>query len=187
MKKTVSRLGLVAALAVILIMASGSLAAQPVAAGTARIPIENYFISCELVSLDRMWVEDGVRHIRGRNLAGIVISNEDYHAGPATNMVNMNIVLASGHVTSFGKLEMHPVAYPDGGWEGSFTSQGLPGDQTGVARLKGYGSLKGYYTKTVITHLSGPALFQMFGDVCGTGKILGGSHAVGYVLLPGGE
>jgi hypothetical protein len=185
MKSAIARMSLILVLAAILV--SGPLAAGPVAAGTTRIPIVNYFISCEQVAVERMWIEDGVMHVRGRELAGEVRSNEDYHAGPATNLANANVVLATGHGTFWGKLEMFPEAYPDGWWEGSFSIQGLPGDQTGIARLKGYGSLAGYSTKTTVTHMPGPALHTLFPDACGGAMPIGGSRAEGYVLIPGGE
>jgi hypothetical protein len=189
MKVAIARMSLVLALAAILAVVSVSLSASPVAAETTRIPIVNYFISCEQVSIDRVWIEDGVKHVRGRHLVGEVRSTENFHAGPATNLANANVVLATGHGTFHGKLEMHPVAYPDGWWEGSFSIQGfaVPGGQTGVARLKGYGDLAGYGTKTTVTHMPGPALHALFPDACGGEIPLGGSRAEGFVMLPGGE
>jgi hypothetical protein len=184
MKSAIARMSLVLALVAILAMASA-----PVAAETTRIPIVNYFISCEQVAIERVWVEDGVKHVRGRQLVGEVRSESEggFHAGPATNWANANIVLATGHGTFWGKLEMNPTEWPEGWWEGSFSIQGLPGDQTGVARLKGYGSLAGYSTKTEVRHMSGPALHTRFPDACGGNVPLGGSVATGYVMIPGGE
>ena len=186
MKIAIARMSLFLALVAILAMASA-----PVAAGTTRIPIVNYFISCEQVEVERSWIEDGVLHVRGRQLVGEVRSESEggFHAGPATNLANANIVLATGHGTFWGKLEMHPEAYQGGWWEGSFSIQGLPGDQTGIARLKGYGDLSGYSTKTTVTHMSGPALHALFPDACGgpDNEPIGGSVATGYVLIPGGE
>ena len=182
MKSAITRLSLILALVAILAMGSA-----PVAAETTRIPIVNYFISCEQVAIERVWIEDGVKHVRGRELAAEVRSNEDFHAGLATNWANANVVLATGHGTFWGKLEMRPEAFPGGWWEGSFAIQGLPGDQTGIARLKGYGTLTGYSTKTTVTHMSGPALHALFPDACGGNMPLGGSVARGYVVIPGGE
>jgi hypothetical protein len=182
MKIAIARMSLVLTLVAILAMASA-----PVAAETTRIPIVNYFISCEQVAIERVWIEDGIKHVRGRELAAEVISTEDYHTGPATNWVNANVVLATLHGTFHGKLEMHPEAYPGGWWEGSFSIQGLPGEQTGIARLKGYGDLDGYSTKTTVTHMPGPALHALFPDACGGAMPLGGSVATGYVMMPGGD
>jgi hypothetical protein len=163
------------------------LSASPAAAKTTRIPIVNHFISCEQVAVERVWIEDGVKHVRGRELAAEVRSTEDYHTGPATNWANANVVLETGHGTFHGNLEMRPTAYPGGWWEGSFSIQGLPGDQVGVARLKGYGSLAGYSTKTQVRHMPGPALHALFPDACGGAMPLGGSRAEGFVTIPGGE
>jgi hypothetical protein len=102
-------------------------------------------------------------------------------------MANANVVMATGHGTFHGKLDMRPTAYPEGWWEGSFSIQGLPGDQTGVARLQGYGSLAGYSTKTQVKHMPGFALHALFPDACGGNMPLGGSRAEGYILIPGGE
>jgi hypothetical protein len=187
MKKTITQISLIITLVAVVFILSGQVTARPVEAQTTRIPIVNYFLSCEEVTVERAWVADGVKHVRGRYLVGEVISTEAYHTGPAVNIANANVVMATKHGTFFGKLEMRPEAYPDGWWEGSFTIQGLPGDQTGIARLKGYGSLEGYSTKTVVTHMSGPALQALFPDACGGSMPLGGSRAEGYVLLPGGE
>jgi hypothetical protein len=187
MKKTIAQKCLIVTLAAVMVVVVGSLAVQPVAAETTRIPIVNYFISCEQLSIERVWIENGVKHVRGRELAAEVRSNEAFHAGAATNWANANVVLATGYGTFFGKLEMHPEAYPGSWWEGNFSIQGLPGEQTGVARLKGYGSLAGYYTKTQVTHMSGPALHALFPDACGGAMPLGGSIAQGFVMLPGGE
>jgi hypothetical protein len=181
MNSTVARFSLILALVATLV-----LFAAPAAAKTTRIPIVNYFLSCTQVSIERVWVEDGVKHVRGRHLDAEVVSTEEYHTGSATNLANANIVLATGHGTFWGKLEMHPDAYPDGWWEGSFSIQGLPGDQTGVARLKGYGSLTGYSTKTVVKHMPGTILHSLFPDACGGSMPLGGSRAEGFILIPGG-
>jgi hypothetical protein len=165
-----------------------SLLASQAAAETTRIPIVNFFISCEQVAVDRMWIEDGVQHVRGRELDAEVRSNEEFHAGPATNWANANIVLATGYGTFHGRLEMRPEAYyPRGWWEGRFTIQGLPGDQTGIARLKGYGDLAAYNTQTWVKHMSGVALHNLFPDACNGNMPLGGSRSEGFVIIPGGE
>jgi hypothetical protein len=189
MKSTIARLSLILALsAILLAMVSAPLAAGPAAAATTRIPIENWFIACEEVKIERKWVGDGILHVRGRELNAVVVSTENYHAGPAKNWANANIVLATGYGTFHGMLEMRPEAYPGGWWEGHFSIQGPPGDQDGVARLKRYGSLAGYSTKTRVRHMPGPALDALFPDVCGVNvEPLGGSHAVGFVMIPGGE
>ena len=182
MKSTIARMSLLLTLVAILAMASA-----PVAAETTRIPIVNYFISCEQVAVERVWIEDGVKHVRGRQLAAEVISTEDYHTGPATNWANANVILATGYGTFWGNLEMHPEAYPGGWWEGSFSIQGLPGEQTGIARLKGYGDLTGYSTKTTVTHMPGPTLQALFPEACGGDMPIGGSRAEGFMMIPGGE
>lgn len=187
MRSRSARLRLVLALAAMLVMVSAPLVVSPVAAKTIRIPIVNHFISCEQVGIERVWTEGGVRHVRGRELAAEVRSNEDFHAGSATNWANANVILATGYGTFWGELEMHPDAYPGSGWTGHFAIQGLPGDQTGIARLKGYGDLAGYLTKTEVKHMSGPALLAEFPDACGGNMPLGGSRAEGFVMMPGGE
>jgi hypothetical protein len=187
MKIAIARMSLILAMTAILAVVSVLLSASPVTAATTRIPIVNYFISCEQVAVERVWIEHGVKHVRGRELAAEVISTEDYHTGPATNWANANVVLATGHGTFWGKLEMKPTEWPEGWWEGSFSIQGLPGEQTGVARLKGYGSLAGYSTKTDVRHMSGTDLHSLFPDACGGNVPLGGSVATGYVMIPGGE
>ncbi|MEN8241196.1 MAG: hypothetical protein ABFS17_04700 [Chloroflexota bacterium] len=188
MKRINARISLLVSLAAVIAIVVGLSAAQPAAAaGTTRIPIENNFISCEVASIDRVWVEDGVKHVRGKLVYAEVRSNENYHVGPATNLSNANIELATMYGTFNGKVEMFPDAYPDGGWEGTFVAQGVVGFHTGTSQLKGTGSLKGYKTKLVFSHISGPALHAMFPDACGGNMPLGGTSAVGYVLIPGGE
>jgi hypothetical protein len=188
MKMTIVQKSLAITLVAVMILAVGLLAARPVAAkGTVRIPIENSFISCQLDSIERVWIEDGVKHIRGKLVYGEVRSTENYHVGPATNLSNANIDLATMSLTANGKLEMFPEAYPDGGWVGSFVAQGQVGFQTGSAVLKGTGSLQAYLTKLWFTHMSGPSLQAMFPDACGGNMPLGGTVAEGYVLIPSGE
>jgi hypothetical protein len=169
------------------------LVSVPAAAKTTRIPIVNHFIACEEAAVERMWVEGGVQHIRGRHLVGVVRSSDFYHAGPATSVVNANINLETGRGTFWGELEIIPTKYLNTWWEGSFSIQGLPGEQTGVARLKGYGELEGYHTKTQVTHMSGDDLLDLYPGVCGFDDEgnpimpLGGSRADGFVMIPGGE
>ena len=188
MNKTIVRKSLVVTLAAVLIIVTTSLAVQPAAAnGTIVVPIENNFISCQQVSIDRVWVDDGVRHIRGRLLHGEVRSNEDFHPGFATNLIDVNWDLTTGLATFHGEVTMYPDAYPNGGWEGIFNAQGLMGQQTGKSVLKGTGSLKGYLTMLEFTHLSGPEIHALYPDACGGNMPLGASQAVGYVLIPAGK
>ena len=186
MRSTVARLSLILALAAVLAMLGAPLAVGSAAAGTTWIPIENYFLSCTVVSVEKVWTEGGVMHVRGRELAGEVISDREFHTGPATNWANANVNLETGYATFHGKLEMRPTAFPEGWWEGNFSIQGLPGEQTGIARLKGYGTMEGYLTKTAVTHMPGWKLHDLFPEACGGNEPIGGSRAVGYVMIPGG-
>lgn len=187
MKITIARIIGILALVAILVVVFVSCSASPATAETTQIPIVNHFVSCEQVSVESTWTEDGVKHVRGRHLEADVISTEEYHTGLGTNWANANIVLETNHGTFWGELVMDPDAYPDGWWEGSFSIRGLPGEQIGVARLKGYGSLAGYSTKTQVTHMSGQKLHELFPDACGGNVPLGGSRAEGFVLIPGGD
>jgi len=188
MKRTIAQKSLIVFLAAVVVMVIGFLAIQPVAADYENlIPIENYFISCEEVSIQRVWKENGTKFVRGRHLNGEVISDKDFHTGLGTNMANANIVSETSHGTFFGELEMSPDAHQDGGWEGLFFIQGLPGEQIGSAWLRGTGSLEGYFTQTEVKHMSGSALHDLFPDACGGNMPLGGSRAEGYVIFPSGE
>lgn len=184
MKKSFLQKNLQAGIAIVLALTSVILAINSVEAGSTRIPVENYFITCSQESIERIWIEGGVKHLRGRYLIAEVYSNENYHAGPATNLANANIVLESSHGTFWGKVDMNPTAWPAGGWQGTFTIQGLPGDQTGVARLKGYGDLEGYTTKLTARHMPPSVLHEKFPDACGGEMPIGGSLGQGYIQVP---
>ncbi|MEN8241195.1 MAG: hypothetical protein ABFS17_04695 [Chloroflexota bacterium] len=185
MKSRIARLGMSVSLAAVIAIVFGLTAAQPVAADDLdKIPIENYFISCEEVSIEKAWVADGTKIVRGRLLNGQVVSNEDFHTGPATNLANANVNLETMRGMFFGQLNMSPEAYPEGGWVGWFFIQGVPGDQTGVDGLRGTGSLAGYYTKSTVRHMPPDKLHELFPEACGGEMPVGGSRAEGYVYLP---
>ncbi|MFC2026301.1 hypothetical protein ACFLUC_03810 [Chloroflexota bacterium] len=163
----------------------GLMTVQHVAAASYdQVWIENYFISCEEVSIKKVWTINGINYVRERHLKGEVISNTDFNTGEATNMENTNVELGTGYGTFFGRLEMYPKAYPDGGWKGYFFIKGLPGDQTGSAWLRGTGSLSGYYTKSSVKHVPGSTLHKLFPDACDGNMPVGGSHGKGFVVLP---
>jgi hypothetical protein len=171
-------------LAALMVIAIGSLAVQPAFAGGTRIPIVNFFISCEEVSIEEVKTEDGVKYITGRYLTAEVRSSHDYHRGPAINISNVTVVMDSKLATFSGTVDMDPTAWPAGGWKGTYTIEGMPGDQTGVAHLRGYGDLEGYITKLNAKHVSGPTLHGLFPDACGGNVPIGGSMAEGYILVP---
>ena len=184
MKKILARKKLMIIIAAVLVIMISSSTVQPALAGSTRIPIVNFFISCEEVSVDEVWTEDGVKYIRGRYLTAEVRSSHDYHRGPAINFSNVDVVMDTKYATFFGRVEMNPTAWLAGGWQGTYTIEGLPGDQTGVAHLRGFGDLEGYITKLTAKHVSGPTLHGLFPDACGGNVPLGGSMAEGYILVP---
>lgn len=184
MKRKIANKGQILMLAALLVITAVSLAVQTANAESEKIPIVNYFISCEEASVESAEIENGVKQVSGRYLIGEVRSTEDYHSGPATNMANATVVMETGHGTFSGKLEMQPTAWLAGGWLGTYTIEGFPGNQIGVARLRGYGDLEGYITETTVKHMSGRALHNLFPDACGGNMPVGGSQAEGYIIVP---
>jgi len=185
MKSTVLRWSLVLALVAVLVMVSAPLGARPVAAETIRIPIDNYNVNCVIVSQTPPWVEDGILHIRNRDMTGYVLSNSDTHEGTGHMVANANIELATGYGSYWGTLEIYPYAYPDGYWAGSFSMQVNEGKVGGKARLQGYGSLNGLATKSDLMPLT-PDQLGDYAYLCG-GPPISGAHAVGFIMDPGGE
>jgi hypothetical protein len=185
MKGSILRWSLILALVAILAMFGAPLAISPVAAGTIRIPVDNYNVNCAILS-QTMWIsEGGILHIRDRVMEGMVLSDGDYHQGTGHMVANANINLATMYGSYWGTLEIYPDAYPDGHWAGSFAMQVNEGKASGIARLQGYGELNGLATKSELTPLM-PAELAAYADLCG-GPPISGAHAVGFVMDPGGE
>jgi hypothetical protein len=185
MKSIALRWSLVMALVAILAMFGAPLAASPAAAATIQIPIDNYNVNCVILSQTPPWVEDGILHIRNRDMTGYVLSTSDTHQGTGHMVANANIELATGYGSYWGTLEIYPYAYPDGHWAGSFAMQVNEGKVGGKARLQGYGSLNGLATKSDLVPLT-PAELAAYAGLCG-GPPISGAHAVGFVMDPGGE
>jgi hypothetical protein len=171
-------------LAAVMVILISSSTVQPTLAGATRIPIINFFISCEEVSVEEVKTVDGVKYISGRYLTAEVRSSHDYHRGPAINISNVTVEMDTKMATFSGRVEMDPTAWVAGGWQGTYTIEGVPGDQTGVAHLRGFGDLEGYITKLTAKHVSGPTLHGLFPDACGGNVPIGGSMAEGYILVP---
>ena len=166
------------------------LAANPAAAGTTRTPVDNYNVNCVIHS-QTMWVEDGILHIRDRDMTGVVQSDGPYHQGTGHMVMNANIDLATGYGNFWGNLEIYPDAYPDGHWAGTASMVVNAGKVGGIARLKGYGELSGLLTKSEVAPLT-PTELASFAEACGceSGQPMcpvSGAHAVGFVMNPGGK
>jgi hypothetical protein len=170
----------------VLALVSAPLAVKPVAAGTSRIPFDNYNVNCTILSQTPPWVEDGVLHIRNRVMAGAIESDGPYHLGAGHMVANANIDLTTGYGNYWGTLEIYPDAYPDGYWAGSWSMQVNGGHAGGIARLQGYGELNRLSSKAEITPLA-PADLEAFAYLCDGNPPVSGAHAVGFVMDPGGE
>jgi hypothetical protein len=190
MKRKILRLSLVLALVVAAVMAAGTMAIRPAAAGTIRIPIDNYNVNCTILS-QTMWVEDGILHIRNRVMEGLVFSDSDTHTGTGSMVANANIDLATGYGNFWGTLEIYPDAYPEGHWAGSFSMQVNEGHSSGIARLQGYGELNGLSTKAALAPLT-PGELASYAEACNCPVPPGpfpcpvsGANAVGFIMNPG--
>ena len=187
MKKHLLRISLIVTLVALLAVVSAPAAASP-AEGTTRDEFENWNINCSFVDQEGgVWVEDGILHVRGRVIYGYVLSDQDYHEGTALNVANANIDLVTGYGNYWGTLEFHPYAYPDGHWAGSYSMQVNEGRVGAIARLKGYGELEGWLTKSELMPLPPEFLEQNFSWVCEGSPPVSGVYATGIVMVPGGE
>ena len=185
MKSTLSRWSLILAVVAVLAVVNSPLAASPAADGTIRTPFDNYNVNCVIHS-QTMWVEDGVLHIRNRVMSGVVQSDGPYHQGTGRMVANANIDLATMYGNYWGTLEIHPTAYPEGHWAGSFSMQVTEGKVGGKARLQGYGSLDGLASKSDLAPLM-PTQLAAKADLCGGNQPISGAHAVGFVMESDGE
>lgn len=176
-----SSLALVIAIALVI----APLAIRPAAAGATEIPISAYNIACSLQE-GKLWVKDGVLHIRGRVLQSVVISESEYHAGTGQIVGNANIDLATGYGTYHGTLEIYPAA-KNGYWAGIWTMQVNESGADGIARLQGYGpDLEGLSIKSEITYLP-PSILANFAYACSGSQPISGTLSNGVILMPGGE
>jgi len=176
-----SSLALVIAIALMI----APFAIRPAAAGATEIPISAYNIACTKQE-GKLWVEEGVLHIRGRVLQSVVISESEYHAGTGQIVGNANIDLATRYGTYHGTLEIYPAA-KDGYWAGIWTMQVNESGADGIARLQGYGpDLEGWSIKSEITYLP-PEVLAQYKDYCGGNQPISGTLSNGVILMPGGE
>lgn len=176
-----SRLALVIAIALMI----APLAIRPAAARATKIPFSAYNIACSLQE-GKLWVKDGVLHIRGRVLQSVVISESEYHAGTGQIVGNANIDLATGYGTYHGTLEIYPTA-KNGYWAGIWTMQVNESGADGIARLQGYGpDLEGLSIKSEITYLP-PSILANFAYACSGNQPISGTSSNGVILMPDGE
>ena len=176
-----SSLALVIAIALMI----APLAIRPAAAGSTEIPISAYNIACTKQE-GKLWVEEGVLHIRGRVLQSVVISESEYHAGTGQIVGNANIDLATRYGTYHGTLEIYPAA-KNGYWAGIWTMQVNESGADGIARLQGYGpDLEGLSIKSEITYLS-PLDLSGYAYACSGNQPISGTSSNGVILMPGGE
>jgi hypothetical protein len=161
------------------------LAANPASARTIRTDFDNYNVNCTIVS-QTMWVEDGILHIRDRDMFGVVESDGPYHQGTGHMLMNANIDLATGYGNFWGSLEIYPDAFPNGYWAGTASMVVNEGNVGGIARLQGYGELSGLLAQSELAPLT-PAELESFAYLCGGNQPVSGAHAVGFVMNPGGK
>jgi len=185
MKRTPARWSLTLVVVAVLAVVNSPLAVSPAAAKTIRTPFDNYNVNCVIHS-QTMWVEDGILHIRNRVMSGVVESDGPYHQGAGRMVANANIDLATMHGNYWGTLEIHPTAYPEGHWAGSFSMQVTEGKAGGNARLQGYGSLDGLASKADLLPLMPDQLADR-ANLCDGNQPISGAHAVGFVMEPDSE
>jgi len=185
MKNRILRWKLVLVVVAGLAIVATLLAANPAAARTTRTPFDNYNVNCVIHS-QTMWVEDGILHIRDRDMTGAVESDGVYHAGTTRMLANANIDLATGYGSYWGTLEIYPDAYPSGYWAGHWAVQVNAGKAGGIARLQGYGELSGLLTQSELAPLT-PGELAGFVYLCDGNQPISGAHAVGFVMNPGGK
>jgi hypothetical protein len=185
MKNRILRWKLVLVVVAGLAIVATLLAANPAAARTTRTPFDNYNVNCVIHS-QTMWVEDGILHIRDRDMTGVVQSDGLYHQGIGHMVMNANIDLVTGYGNFWGNLEIYPDAYPNGYWAGTASMVVNEGKVGGIARLQGYGELSGLLTQSGLAPLTSDELAN-FTDLCGGNQPISGAHAVGFVMNPGGK
>ena len=161
-----------------------TLIVHPAAAKSTRVDFVNYNIACTIES-QTIWVsDDGVVHIRDLVYISVVTSNTDYHDGPGHIYGNANITdPLTGIGTYFGSLDIYPTAHPDGYWYGNWNMQITENGGQGIARLQGYGSLKGMLTFATLYPLT-PTQLANFADRCGGSQPVAGTYVEGYYLDP---
>ena len=173
-------------LALIAVMAWAMLfpVATPAAADAGKIPITAYNIACTLQE-GKVWMSDGIVHIRGRVLQSVVVSESEFNAGTGEIVGNANLDPVTMLGEYHGVLEIYPRAHA-GYWGGSWEIQITPAGQTGHARLQGYGDMEGWQIKAEITYLP-PNILAGFSDLCGGIQPVAGTLSNGYILMPGSE
>lgn len=118
--------------------------AVPAHAQATKIEYESY--NCPIGAWgepERFWVSDGVVHARGVTTQLEVVAGNEYVDGINYVVMNYDVNTKTGNVHVYGTAKWVPYAYPDGYYEGHFSSHwsGLEGWRTAV--LHGFGELDG--------------------------------------------
>lgn len=169
-----------------------SIAAVVVAAGHADVvdvgeSFTAHNLACRLLDED-VWVEDGIRHVRGRVSASVVLSESPSHAGTGTLVANADVDTETGHGTFHGALEIRPIAF-DGYWAGQWAVVVDADGSRGQAVLLGHGpDLEGLYVVSDLVFLP-PDVRAEFASACGGDVPFAGTRAVATVhrLMPNGD
>lgn len=150
-------------------------------AGTTRTDFTSTEYVCGL-SMDKMWQEGNVLHIRGYEHRNPNISTTPEMNGLNTTFANADINLLTGVTIIRGTFSIKPDGI-DGTWEGTWVFNGVPGGSGAVRGVgRGTGDLAGKLIYLKVYDLppdSGdPAM------CAGIGEYEGVEHVEGYFVEP---
>ena len=134
MRKTTA---IFAALAVLLVMA------VPASAKTDRMPFSGEDHLTVAPHGGRMWVSDGIVHVRGSMSEYDATSDSEFYVGNSSIVVNYNLDLATMRGRMWGTSTVDVAGY-DGGFTGTWVGWFTPTGWEGRGLSHGYGELAGY-------------------------------------------
>ncbi|MEW6223276.1 MAG: hypothetical protein AB1627_01475 [Chloroflexota bacterium] len=142
-------------------------AAAPAAAKTTRIPVSTAAQAMTVLDPGTTTMHGSVMSVRGM----VMREEGNWHNpvvdGPAINVVNYDLDLATGAGELWGRGEHRPTAVPDGAWECHFHAVFVNYSFTGKGVCHGIGSLRSWQWRVELTQTPQ------------------GTAAEGYIFQPG--
>lgn len=153
----------------------------PTKAGATRTPVSSFEYDCA-VSMEKMWIEGQVMHIRNYKHVNLDVSDNPELNGINTTLADAEINLVTGDMLIRGTMSFQPEGI-DGTWEGAWTSITTKGVSRTESVAHGTGALAG---KTLFLNIADAAPTDMDQAMCqGLGDWEGNVTTEGYILDTG--
>ena len=153
----------------------------PANARATRTPVSSFEYDCA-VSMEKMWMEGQVMHIRNYKHVNLDVSDNPELDGINTTVADAEINLVTGDMLIRGTMSFKPDGI-DGTWEGTWTSITTKGVSRTESVAQGTGALAG---KTLFLNIADAAPTSQDQAMCqGLGEWEGNVTTEGYILDTG--